>query len=560
MRREQILLILLFFCSLVFAREPVTQTQVRMTYRENPRLALQMVDTLEAQHGEPDYVCDLLRAHIYTRSQLMEHDSAIALCLPLLQHDSLIQNTRASADHRADVLSILCAALRAKSDDEQWLRYSIELAELNHRWGDEVEALRMEAEIGFILNRLGQTEEGLAKIDNAIDQLDVIGSMDKLDACIVVMKRKINVLNELDRNEEIIPVAHHILSKLDHFEKHTADYKDDSSRLPNKENVWASYAAFARAQTYAFLANAFAATRSLQQARSYLELFEQTEYSHTFGGRKMILPTWIALGENTKAQAAYDEMEQRLNGDTVCAEYAEILYGRMLIANALNHVEEERSYWQRYTNLTQVLNKKLHESQAHDMAARYHTREQEQNLKKSLDANFRKDIIIGVLVFILVVLLGVMLYFIREHKKAKSKPEANSSSSELTHSPSPDNHTEKTTEYKKLNDRELFEVLTTDIREKKLFLAPDFDRQAITHMYNLRNAQVGAAFSQSGQYASVSDFVRNCRLEHARTLLATTDLPIGEVATKSGYSRQTTFNHDFKMRYGLTPTDFRNKK
>ena len=530
-----------------------------MTYGDNPRLALQMVDSLEAQQGEPDYVCDLLRAHIYTRSQLMEHDSAIALCLALLQHDSLILNTRASADRRADVLSVLCAALRAKSDDEQWLRYSIELAELNHRWGDEVEALRMEAEIGFILNRLGQTEEGLAKIDNAIAQLDVVGSMDKLDACIVVMKRKINVLNELDRNEEIIPVAHRILSKLDHFEKHMADYKDDSSRLPNKENVWASYAAFARAQTYAFLANAFAATRSLQQARAYLELFEQTEYSHTYGGRKMILPTWIALGENVKAQATYDEMEQRLNGDTVCAEYAEILYGRMLIANALNRVEEERSYWQRYTNLTQVLNKKLHQSQAHDMAARYHTREQEQNLKKSLDANFRKNIIIVVLVFILVVLLGVTLYFLRERKKATTTPDANSSL-EPTGTMSPDNQAQNNTEYRKLNDRELFEVLTTDIREKKLFLAPDFDRQAITRMYKLRNAQVGAAFSQSGQYASVSDFVRNCRLEHARTLLSTTDLPIGEVATKSGYSRQTTFNHDFKMRYGLTPTDFRNKQ
>ena len=119
---------------------------------------------------------------------------------------------------------------------------------------------------------------------------------------------------------------------------------------------------------------------------------------------------------------------------------------------------------------------------------------------------------------------------------------------------------EKPLTFKNLKDEELFEILTKDIREKKLYLNPNFDRQAITRQYKLRNAQVGAAFAQSGQYASVSDFIRNCRLEHARALLSSTDLPIGEVATKSGYSRQTTFNHDFKMCFGLTPTEFRNKK
>ena len=557
MKRKNLLLICAFSCLLAFAKDPVTEMQVRLTYGSNPRLALQMTDTLEAQQGEPAYICDLLRAKIYTQSNLLEHDSAIAICLALLEHDSLIQNTRASADLRRETLSVLCNAYRAKYESEPWLRYSTELAELNRRWGYEVEALRAEAEIGYMLTHLGRTEEGLNKLDNAIQQLDVTGSVDHLDACIVVMKRKMNVLKELGRDEEIIPIGHHILAKLDHFEKHSSDYVDDSARLPNEEGVWASYAAFARAQTYAFIANAFAATGSLQSARTYLNLFRQTEYSHSYGGRKIILPASIALGEYAQAQEMYDEMESRLADDTVSNDYAEILYGRMLIAKGLNRVDEERNYWQRYTHLTQLLNQRLHESQAHDYAARYHAQEQEQTLRQIAAANTRKNILIGVLVIILIALLVVLIYFYKERGK---KPREDS----VQINPQPEAVSPckvvKERPMKDLKGEQLFERLTQEIREKELFLDPNFDRQTLTGKYQLKNAQVGAAFAQSGQFASLSDFVRNCRLEHARKLLASTDLPIGEVATQSGYSRQTTFNHDFKTYFGFSPTDYRKKK
>ena len=59
------------------------------------------------------------------------------------------------------------------------------------------------------------------------------------------------------------------------------------------------------------------------------------------------------------------------------------------------------------------------------------------------------------------------------------------------------------------------------------------------------------------QAMGVADFIRDCRLEHACQLLKTTGMTIANVATSSGFSRVTTFNHDFKGRYNLSPSEYR---
>ena len=82
-----------------------------------------------------------------------------------------------------------------------------------------------------ILICLGQPEEGMAKIDEAIRQLDESGSIDRMDAFIIAVKRKITVLNNRGRHAEVIPLAQRILHRLEHYEQHAMDYAEDSYRL-----------------------------------------------------------------------------------------------------------------------------------------------------------------------------------------------------------------------------------------------------------------------------------------------------------------------------------------
>ncbi|KAA0228000.1 helix-turn-helix transcriptional regulator [Fimbriimonadia bacterium ATM] len=49
------------------------------------------------------------------------------------------------------------------------------------------------------------------------------------------------------------------------------------------------------------------------------------------------------------------------------------------------------------------------------------------------------------------------------------------------------------------------------------------------------------------------------RLETAQRLLATTEMPVSEVCAASGFSSLGSFSGGFKARYGLTPSEFREK-
>ena len=126
-----------------------------------------------------------------------------------------------------NILDLLIATSRAKPDYEQYIHWATQKAELCHQQGQETERWRTEADIGLVMTHLGQENEGIAKLDEAIGHLDAPGSIDRMDAFIVAVKRKINALNELGRHDEIITLGQRILDRLDHYEQHAKDYTED---------------------------------------------------------------------------------------------------------------------------------------------------------------------------------------------------------------------------------------------------------------------------------------------------------------------------------------------
>jgi two-component system, response regulator YesN len=51
--------------------------------------------------------------------------------------------------------------------------------------------------------------------------------------------------------------------------------------------------------------------------------------------------------------------------------------------------------------------------------------------------------------------------------------------------------------------------------------------------------------------------LRDRRLQHAKTLLAELEMPISEVATESGFGDNNYFSRVFRLKYGKTPTSYR---
>jgi len=73
------------------------------------------------------------------------------------------------------------------------------------------------------------------------------------------------------------------------------------------------------------------------------------------------------------------------------------------------------------------------------------------------------------------------------------------------------------------------------------------DRSA-SHLHALMRQQLGRSPMQ---------VVQERRLEEARRLLVTTDLPIKQVQVRSGYSDATHFSRTFRARTGLSPSQYR---
>ena len=53
--------------------------------------------------------------------------------------------------------------------------------------------------------------------------------------------------------------------------------------------------------------------------------------------------------------------------------------------------------------------------------------------------------------------------------------------------------------------------------------------------------------------------VINSRLEHAKFMLTSTDVPINQIAEMCGYKSDIHFMRQFKSRMGMTPTEFRSR-
>lgn len=53
------------------------------------------------------------------------------------------------------------------------------------------------------------------------------------------------------------------------------------------------------------------------------------------------------------------------------------------------------------------------------------------------------------------------------------------------------------------------------------------------------------------------DYLRHVRLERAKVLLATTAMPIADIATASGFHQPASFTHAFRAGTGLTPRQYR---
>ena len=552
-----------------------TAEKVRETFYQDPERALPMVDSAERLGTMDRTEATLLRARIYSNDEATL-DETRTLCRQLLAEGGL------TAIQQTEALDMLVYVARMRDDDEGILKYGMQYINACRQMGNDAEALFMQSEMGEALIRLGRTDEGFAKMDDAIAQLDRVRRFAELDACVRAMKGKIRSLDKQNRYEEIIPVAERIIEKMSDYGEHPADYDDGSNHMPADERR-PGYIDWYTGQAYAFMAYAYAMMADNQstlntqnnpkaQARRCLALFEQTAYSNTVGGKKMISATWCLLGEYDKMLAFYDELEARWGSDTLHNDYAIMLRDRATAARAKGNYHASDAYMQRYANLLKKLNDSERLAAAQEYAARYHEQEQQLALEQEQAAKHRMAMIIiflGVLTLMAIAFIVITLRQLRDIRKKNAvltKEIADRLEYEELYRqtlannvgasakvPTPD-------ELAVMGDAALFEYLRGVIFDEELYHDPLFDRQQLEDRFHISKERIGAAFAHGSPYGSLKGYLIEVRLEHAAKLLTEQpDMPVADVADACGFGSATVFNRNFKQRFTMTPSEFRNK-
>jgi AraC-like DNA-binding protein len=109
-----------------------------------------------------------------------------------------------------------------------------------------------------------------------------------------------------------------------------------------------------------------------------------------------------------------------------------------------------------------------------------------------------------------------------------------------------------------LSDKQLFLCLCDLIENEQLYLQPNFGRQTLIERTGLSKEHIGAAFTQGGENITLPAYIRELRLDHAVKLLNDrSDLTVEQVCQLSGFTSADTFTRNFRNKYGMTPTTYK---
>ncbi|MBQ9645795.1 MAG: AraC family transcriptional regulator [Prevotella sp.] len=299
-----------------------TEQAVMTVYDYDPVRALQIVDSAVIVGNLSPVRGDLVRAIVYSKTlagarldsflqrqdvggrpfrEGVRFDSARVLGERLLAYDSI----RADLAFGQDVLEILVGAARQHKDTLLWLQWAQQLVEVCHRQGDEAkpEALRTEAEVGAVLCRMGQYEQGMARLDSvlAIFESHEQWQFNWLDAYVVTSKRKLRAMSDAGRDLEALPLALRVIERLDDYEQHPQDYHDGSYHEPKDDTDRDDYIRFYRSQIQAFITAVHA---SLGHQGSVEDTYQQIERNILDATAREHLTRYRALEQQMLRQQA----------------------------------------------------------------------------------------------------------------------------------------------------------------------------------------------------------------------------------------------------------------
>ena len=520
-----------------------------------------------------------------------------------------------------DTYALLVAIESHFTNNAAVIRYATEASRLAHHFDNLAEMGRMEATIAGVMSSMGKDEEGILRLRTVIEEMSQIDSFDGVNAYHYTTLRLLHILLENKRHAEIVPLCESLLQRIDELGEHPERFTmkegfDPSEFVDFARGQTLAFLTTAYARQYSAAKEpptemtAAARTQLLRKARETEAEMFKTKWSHTIDCDRMMTAAYHHLGQFERFDEAMSRLDATMT-DTINRNYLIRLHLCCNAAKMRGRTAEALDYLERAITIRDSLDVRNQRDQLNELAAVYHLQE-EQLSRYEAEAEAERSHIINIaLASGLLAAIAFLVYFFRQKriidKKNRvlarqiteiinlSSPTHGPSPRSLTphpslsergvYTPSAENPTVKSDPSSPsqggvgggsigvggeasaggagggTSDAALFQHLRSAILRDQLFLDPQLDRQQLVDRFGLSKERIGAAFAKGSPYKSLIDFLTDCRLPYAARLLTDRpDLTIAEVARESGFPSMNTFGRNFKQKYALTPSQFREQQ
>lgn len=552
-------LILLILLSVVTPHDDrYTESTAMSHHRTEPERALTLIDSavivgnLSWQRGE------YLKA-VTLYGGMHDMDAARQTCLDMLEQKEALSDTATLEN----TYMLLAGIEYTQGNHPAIIRYATEASRLAHLLNLPAEIGNAESLIAQSMAQTGRTDEGIERLQNTIAELRQLNTFKGVTAYHETSKKLVRIYLDNLKFAEVVPVCEASLERIGELESHPEHFSGMKEGFDPSEFI-----DYAKGQTLAYLTIAYARMGEFAKARKTEAAVFRTQWSQSIDCDKIMSAAYAYMGEFDRFEQAMSRFENSYP-DTINPNYVICLEQRSEAARMQGHIDEALSYMQRAYLIRDSLDARNQREELNKLATEYHLQEEQFiRQQKETEAKRARTVIVALIIG-LVATIGFLVWVFRQKRleDKKNRVLAREIAEAITYK-------EKWLEREELGvksealrvesevdpDRALFLQIQELVIREKLFLDPSLDRQTLVDRLGLSKERIGAAFAKGSPFKSLIEFLNDCRLPYAAKLLTERpDLSIAEVAKESGFPSADTLGRNFKQRFTLTPTQFRDQ-
>ena len=314
--------------------------------------------------------------------------------------------------------------------------------------------------------------------------------------------------------------------------------------------------------------------RYYQQADSAYAAWQAVQYEGNHTRDYFIVDYMKKRGRYQEAATIYNGLIERVRqqGDTLGEMMNTAKWGLAEVYRKMGNCEQAAVLYEQVLEIQDTLKTRKARNSAQELAAIYHEKEQQQTIMQQQAENTRQRYL---LFGALIVLVGVMSFSVIIIRKNRIISRKNQSlAAQITEAinykkmywdekwaqtqAQAQASAAGSNDLRALTDEQLFLHINEVVVHERLFLDPNFDRQAIMDRFQLSKERVGAVFSKGSEHVKLNSYILQLRLEYAAHLLV--DEPertVAQIAADCGFSSSAYFSDRFRQHYGMSPSDFR---